>query len=116
MNKFVFKKYIPSGPGIYAFFGKEGFLYIGKAKNLKQRIKNHFNQPSYRDDLFMHKVKKTGFIETGSEIEALILESNAIKNYRPKFNVLWKDDKNYFFVEITKEDCPRVFLTHQKTG
>jgi excinuclease ABC subunit C len=103
---------IPKVPGVYAFKNSE-ILYIGKASNLKERVKNHFQQPSYRDNLFIDKVERMGFIKTDSEIEALILEAKLIKKYQPKFNVLWKDDKNYFYVAFTKENFPKVFITHQ---
>ncbi|MBI4122994.1 MAG: GIY-YIG nuclease family protein [Parcubacteria group bacterium] len=104
---------IPREAGVYSFWSKIGLLYIGKAANLRSRIKNHFKVPSYRDNLFMDQVQKIGYLETGSEIEALLLESRLIKHHQPKYNVMWRDDKNYFYVAITKEDLPKVFLTHQ---
>jgi excinuclease ABC subunit C len=104
---------LPKNSGIYVFKKNGGFLYIGKAINIQRRVKNHFQQPGDKDFLFLDKVKKIGYIETNSEIEALILEANLIKKCQPKYNVIWKDDKNYFFVGITKEDFPRVFITHQ---
>ncbi len=118
MEKFKFlpKEKISSLPkesGVYCFKENKEILYIGKAGNLRERVKNHFQQPSYRDYLFLDKVKKVGYIKTNSEIEALILEANLIKKYQPKYNVLWKDDKNYFFVGVSKEPFPRVFITHQ---
>jgi excinuclease ABC subunit C len=116
MEKFIIReiKELPKTPGVYCFKDKEGrFLYIGKAASLKSRAQSHFSQPSFRDNLFIKKVSKIGFIETGSEIEALILEAELIKKYQPKYNVLWRDDKNYFFVAVTKEDFPRVFICHQ---
>jgi len=58
-------------------------------------------------------VKKAGYIKTNSEIEALILEANLIKKYQPKYNIVWRDDKNYFYIVITKEDFPVVSITHQ---
>lgn len=115
--KFVSKENlnkIPKVPGVYCFLNEKDILYIGKAANLRERIKNHFQQPSFKDYLFLDKVEKIGYIKTGSEIEALILEANLIKKYQPKFNVIWRDDKNYFFVGITNEDFPRIFLSHQK--
>ncbi|MDI6891306.1 MAG: UvrB/UvrC motif-containing protein, partial [Thermodesulfovibrionales bacterium] len=105
---------LPKNSGVYAFKKGAELLYIGKAANIQERVKNHFQQPGYKDYLFLNKVKKVGYIKTGSEIEALILEANLIKKYQPKYNVIWKDDKNYFFVGITKEDFPRIFWTHQK--
>ena len=119
---------LPKEPGVYCFKEDKKILYVGKAANIKERVKNHFpsrsegerrtnvlrtQQPGYRNYLFLNKTKKIGYIKTNSEIEALILEANLIKKYQPKYNVVWRDDKNYFFVAITKEDFPRIFWTHQ---
>ena len=104
---------LPKKSGVYAFFDRKNVLYIGKAKNIRERIKNHFFQPSFQDNLFIDKVKRVGYLVTNSEIEALILESKLIKKYQPKFNILWRDDKNYFYLAKTKEDFPRIFITHQ---
>ncbi|MCX6718544.1 MAG: UvrB/UvrC motif-containing protein [Candidatus Staskawiczbacteria bacterium] len=106
---------LPKTSGVYSFYEKNKVIYIGKAINIQNRVKNHFNQPSYRDNLFMDKVDKIGYLETNSEIEALILEANLIKKYQPKFNVVWRDDKNYFYVAIAKNDqkIPYIFITHQ---
>lgn len=138
--KFLVKnkiKKLPKRPGVYAFSasaptkselrrirrsspaasvgGKKGrkFLYIGKAANLKGRVKNHFQQSGYKDNLFMDQVVKIGFIKTDSEIEALLLEAKLIKKYQPKYNVIWRDDKNFFYIGITKENLPKIFITHQ---
>ena len=110
MDKFKFLNnnkiiQLPAAPGVYTFKRGREFLYIGKAANLKERIKQH-------EDL-LSLATKLGYLKTDSEIEALILEANLIKKYKPKYNVVWRDDKNYFYVGITKEDYPRVFLTHQ---
>lgn len=109
---------LPKTSGVYSFYEKNKIIYIGKAINIKGRVKNHFQQPSYRDDLFIDKVDKIGYLETNSEIEALILEANLIKKYQPKFNVVWRDDKNYFYVAITKNETeiPYVYVTHQPFG
>jgi excinuclease ABC subunit C len=104
---------LPKTAGVYAFSAKKGVFYIGKAINIKERVKNHFNQPTHRDNLFIKDVKKVGFFETNSEIEALLIEAKLIKKYQPKFNIIWRDDKNYFYVAISKEDLPRVYITHQ---
>jgi len=104
---------LPKGPGVYVFKKGAKLLYIGKAENIKERVKSHFQQPGFRDNLFISEVSKIGYIKTQSEIEALILEAELIKKEQPKFNILWRDDKNYFYVGITKEDFPRVFITHQ---
>jgi len=105
---------LPKTSGVYCFKNGKELIYIGKAVNIRDRVKNHFNQPSYRDNLFIDKIDKIGYLETNSEIEALILEANLIKKYQPKFNVVWRDDKNYFYVAITKDLCPAIYITHQK--
>ena len=94
---------LPETPGVYAFKKGKQLLYIGKAVNLKARVKNHS----------LDQVEKVGYIKTDSEIEALILEANLIKKYQPKQNVVWRDDKNYFYIAITKEDYPLIYITHQ---
>lgn len=113
---------LPKTAGVYFFYNKpkargqkQEAIYIGKAINIKDRVKSHFQQPSYRDNLYIRKVDKIGYIETNSEIEALILEANLIKKHQPKFNVIWRDDKNYFYVAIenNKDKIPYVFITHQ---
>ena len=120
--RFVTKKNIsrlPKTPGIYAFRKGAKLLYIGKAINLKDRVKNHFHPVKYREAVILPKaklfnrVKQIGYIKTDSDIEALILEAKLIKKYQPKYNIVWRDDKNYFFVGITKENFPTVFITHQ---
>ena len=107
---------LPKTSGVYAFYTKNlECIYIGKAINIQSRVKNHFQQPSYRDNLFIDKVEKIKYLETNSEIEALILEANLIKKYQPRFNVVWKDDKNYFYVafEPNEQGIPYVYITHQ---
>ena len=117
MKKFKFLKKegvkkLPKKPGVYCFKERK-ILYIGKASNIRKRVKNHFQQPGFKESIFLDKTKKIGFIKADSEIEALILEANLIKKFLPKYNVVWRDDKNYFYVGIAKEGFPRVFLTHQ---
>lgn len=115
---------LPKNSGVYILRGGEKYpqrhcfrnkeiLYIGKASNIKERVKNHFRQSAYRNNLFIDKAREIGYIKTDSEIETLILEANLIKKYQPKYNVVWRDDKNYFYVGITKEEFPRLFITHQ---
>src|SRR5205814_10104684 len=111
---------LPKTSGVYLFYegnpsqssGRGNLIYIGKAINIKDRVKNHFQQPSYRDNLFISKVVKVGFRETHSEIEALVLEANLIKKYQPRFNVVWRDDKNYYDVAITRCERSRVVISH----
>jgi len=96
---------LPETAGVYAFKKGRKFLYIGKAVNLRERVKQH------QDVLGL--AKHIAFVKTDSEIEALILEARLIKKHHPKYNVVWRDDKNYFYICITKEDFPRIFTTHQ---
>ncbi len=107
-------KLVPPHPGVYTFSQGTEVLYIGKAINLRNRVKNHFQQPSYRDHLFMNQVERIGYLETPSEIDALLLESKLIKEQKPKYNVMWKDDKSYSSIAITKEPLPLVFITRKK--
>jgi len=118
--KFVSKDNIsklPEDSGVYAFWNKKTLFYIGKAINIKERVKNHFLQPhSFWEQTLLRPSGfegQIGFNKTDSEIEALILEAKLIKKYRPKYNIVWKDDKNYFYVAITKGNFPKVFITHQ---
>jgi excinuclease ABC subunit C len=104
---------VPKTAGVYVFLKGKNILYIGKAANLRDRVQNHFTQSSYRDNLFISQITKVGYFETQSEIDALLLESQLIKTHQPKYNVTWKDDKKYFYVAITKDKLPKVFLTHQ---
>ncbi len=96
---------LPKGPGVYSFNKGRSLLYIGKASNIRERVKQHRK--------LINLARQIGYIKTDSEIEALILEAKLIKKYQPKYNVVWRDDKNYFFVAITKENFPRIFITHQ---
>lgn len=104
---------LPKTAGVYGFFAGKKILYIGKAINIKKRVKNHLQKPGFQDRALLNQVKQFAFIETGSEIEALLLEAKLIKKYQPKYNTIWKDDKNYFYVGATKEPLPMVSLTHQ---
>ncbi|MCD6115069.1 GIY-YIG nuclease family protein [bacterium] len=105
---------LPETPGVYIFKDKnENILYIGKAKNIKKRVKQHFQKQQKWIWDFVEDIADVEVLECESEKEAMLLEAELIKRYQPKFNIEWKDDKNYFFVGVTKEDFPRVFLTHQ---
>ena len=99
--------------------GEGGFevIYIGKAINIRDRVKNHFNGKYWWEKNLLRQGfgGQVGYLETNSEIEALILEANLIKKYQPKFNVVWRDDKNYFWVAVlqNKNQVPYIFVTHQ---
>jgi len=96
---------LPETTGVYCFKKGAKLLYIGKAVNIKSRIKQHKELLGLAEQL--------GYIKTDSEIDALILEAQLIKKYQPKYNTVWRDDKNYFYVVATKEEFPQIFITHQ---
>ncbi len=109
-------KAIPQTSGVYFFYGpKTRLLYIGKAINIRARVRSHFSGDIFipMKSQMIKEVEKVKWQETDSDIEALILEAELIKKYRPFYNVLMKDDKSYFFVEITDEDFPRIFISHE---
>ncbi len=109
-------KKAPQKPGIYIFKNKAGkFLYIGKSGNLRNRVRQYLKTDPQRpfSKYLLDEIKKVDFKTTGSEIEALILESKLIKEKSPKYNVMLRDGKQYFFVGITNDPFPRLFLTHQ---
>lgn len=108
---------IPELSGSYQFFDESGeIIYIGKAKNLKRRVSSYFNKKhdSAKLQIMVPKIKKIEFIITNSELEALILESHLIKKYKPKYNILLKDDKKFPYFLITDEDYPRILVTRKR--
>ncbi|MFN7088282.1 MAG: GIY-YIG nuclease family protein [Candidatus Paceibacteria bacterium] len=109
---------IPTSPGVYFFIGKQGrVLYIGKAANLRARIRSYFTGfIGEKTKRLLSESEKIKIKTTDSEIAALIEEASYIKKVLPKYNVLWRDDKNYFFVGITNEEFSRIFITHQPKG
>src|SRR3989344_252700 len=107
---------LPKSPGIYFFKNnKKEIIYVGKATRLKERVRQYFStrEPGERVAALKEEIADISWQKCQSEIDALIEEAKNIKKYRPKFNVLLRDDKNYFFVAITKEIFPRIFITHQ---
>jgi len=113
--------YLPDKPGVYLFYNSlSEVLYIGKAKSLKKRVKSYFQKSqklSMKISDMLSNADKLDFIVTDNEIEALILESNLIKEHRPKYNVNLKDDKRYPYIAISiSEDYPRVFFTRKTTN
>ncbi|MCX5799809.1 MAG: excinuclease ABC subunit UvrC [Candidatus Eisenbacteria bacterium] len=108
---------IPPRPGVYLFKDRKGkILYVGKARQLDSRVKNHFGPTSEdpRHASMMTQVRDVDYIATQSEIEALILEANLIKQHRPKYNINLRDDKRYPFLKVTvAEDFPRIVLTRR---
>ncbi|MDP1688756.1 MAG: GIY-YIG nuclease family protein [bacterium] len=107
---------LPETPGVYFMRGTKGaILYIGKAGNLKRRVSSYFLRPlEYRLQKMVSEIKKIDVKQTDTSLEALILESQLIKKYKPPYNVREKDDKSFLFVEITKDEFPRVLLVRGK--
>ncbi len=109
-------KNLPKESGVYTFKGLHGKrLYIGKAVNLKTRISSYLKTNDVRIQKMVSLAKSLEHIATGSDIEALILESQLIKRFRPPFNIVMRDDKQYAFVGFTAEEYPKIFITHQPT-
>src|SRR3989338_5776622 len=100
-------------PGIYIFYQNKIPLYIGKASNLKNRLQSYLKITDFKTEALHRETDNLKIISLRSNIEALIVESKLIKELKPKYNILWRDDKNYFYVAITKEKFPKIFITHQ---
>ena len=112
-------KKLPNKAGVYIMHKKGGeVIYVGKAKNLKNRVRQYFNESYKKTNKILQMVNNIDYFEyivVDNELESLILESNYIKEYRPKYNTLLKDDKNYPYIKVTvNEDFPRVFFVHRK--
>jgi excinuclease ABC subunit C len=106
---------LPAGPGVYQHKDAEGkVLYVGKAKSLRNRVRQYFQKSRSLDariEAMLSKATDLEIIVTESEVEALILEANLIKKLKPRYNVSLKDDKSYPYIVITNEPYPRVFVT-----
>lgn len=104
---------VPPRPGVYLFKGaKEDVLYVGKAKNLRNRLRSYFQKSAVidtRKTSMMRNVKDISYVVTNNELEALVLEANLIKQYKPRFNIILRDDKNYPYLKLTiNEEWPRL--------
>lgn len=109
-------KLLPEKPGSYRFLDKTGtIIYVGKAKNLKKRVSSYFHKKhdSAKLRVMVPQIVKIEFIITNTETEALILESHLIKKFKPKYNVLLKDDKKYPYFLITNEEYPRILIVRK---
>jgi excinuclease ABC subunit C len=105
---------LPSSPGIYQYLNDKGkVIYVGKAKNLKNRVRSYFQSRvgSAKTAALVSKIADLQLIVTDSEIEALVLENNLIKELKPRYNILLKDDKTYPYIRITNEPYPQIFPT-----
>lgn len=109
---------IPKNPGCYLYYDDSNkIIYVGKAANLNSRVLSYWQKSAGHTpakELMLTKIKKIAWIETDSEIEALLLESNLIKKYQPDFNIIQRDDKRYVYIKVsTAEEWPRIFLARQ---
>lgn len=108
---------LPTSPGVYIMKDENGnVIYVGKAVNLRNRVRQYFQNSQDmppKTKLMVKKIKDLDYIVTDNEVEALILECNLIKEYRPKYNVLLRDDKNYQYIKITNEMFPRLVTTRK---
>lgn len=110
-------KLLPSLPGCYIYYNKDGdVIYVGKAKILKRRVMSYFNRKhdSIKVSVLVSQIERLEYIITNTEVEALILESHLIKKYKPRYNILLKDDKKYPYFLITDEDFPRISIVRKK--
>ena len=108
---------LPEKPGSYQYYDDEGtIIYVGKAKNLKRRVSSYFNkeQQSRKTALLVSKIRNITYTVVNSEEDALLLENSLIKQYKPRYNVLLKDDKTYPYIAISNEYLPRVFKTRHR--
>lgn len=110
-------KTLPNSPGVYRYYDKDNtLLYVGKAKNLKNRVLSYFNknQSGYKTKIMVKKIHKLEITIVPSEYDALLLENNLIKEFQPFYNVMMKDDKTFPWICIKNEKFPRVFMTRKK--
>ena len=108
---------LPALPGCYIYYNKDNeVIYVGKAKILKRRVMSYFNRKhdSVKVNVLVAQIERLEYIITNTEVEALILESHLIKKYKPKYNVLLKDDKKYPYFLITDEDFPRITIVRKR--
>jgi excinuclease ABC subunit C len=109
---------IPTDPGVYLYRDEAGaILYVGKAKNLRARVKSYFSsidQPAKTRQLLLH-IRSIDWIIVNTEVEALLLENKLIKQHTPKYNIDLKDAKSYAYISLTREPFPRI-LTSRKVS
>jgi excinuclease ABC subunit C len=108
---------LPTQPGVYLYKDGQGkILYVGKAKNLRSRVRSYFNEDRLAEaktGSLIAEARDIDFIEVDNNKEALALENNLIKQYKPRFNILLRDDKTYPYVKLTNEKYPRVYVTRR---
>ncbi len=107
-------KQTPESPGVYIFKRSARPLYVGKAENLRKRLSSYFRKNiSEKVRALRAEATKLEWTKLSSDVEALITEAELIKKYQPKYNILMRDDKNYFYVGFTRDEFPKIFVTHQ---
>ena len=109
-------KSLPEVPGVYQYFDKQDkIIYIGKAKNVKKRVTSYFNKTveNHKTRILVKNISRIEHVVVDSEMDALLLENNLIKKYKPRYNILLKDDKTYPWICIKNEPFPRVFFTRK---
>jgi excinuclease ABC subunit C len=109
---------IPHKPGVYQYFDEEGLLiYIGKAKDLRNRVGSYFNQDKHqingKTKVLVSKIRRISFTIVDTEIDAWLLENSLIKKHQPRYNIMLKDDKTYPWIIIKKEDFSRIYWTRK---
>lgn len=107
---------LPTTPGVYKYLNAEGrVIYVGKAKNLKKRVASYFRKnPGGRVSVIVKNIQTVDYVVVDSEVDALLLENNLIKEYKPRYNILLKDDKSFPWICIRREPFARVFKTRKK--
>lgn len=108
---------LPDTPGVYIYYDKKGdIIYVGKAKRLRRRVMSYFNREHtvLRTNILVRNIVDLKYIVVGSEEDALHLENSLIKEHKPRYNVLLKDDKSYPWIVVTNEPFPRVFMTREQ--
>ena len=111
-------KSLPEVPGVYQYYDKqEKIIYIGKAKNLKRRVSSYFNRilDNHKTRLLVKNINRIEHVVVDSEMDALLLENNLIKKYKPRYNILLKDDKTYPWICLEKQPKPKIFFTRNIT-
>lgn len=106
---------LPDSPGVYKYYSAEGeLIYIGKAKSLKKRVSSYFNKIQHENRktaVLVSRIMDIQYTAVDTEFDALLLENNLIKEFKPRFNIDWKDDKSYPFIRLTHERFPKIFPT-----
>jgi excinuclease ABC subunit C len=110
-------KQLPKEPGVYRYFDQEGvIIYVGKAKDLRKRVTSYFlasTQHNNKTKRLITQINQIEYTIVHTEYDALLLENNLIKQHKPKYNILLKDDKTYPYIIITKEKYPKIGISRQ---